>query len=63
MATGVVVGALTLGPGTPHLIRGIGHVPWQVTIAVTSGLTVLAALGAVAAGWLADRVGRTAPRR
>src|SRR5262245_63207590 len=43
VATGVVVGALTLGSGTPHLVRGLGHVPWQATIAVTSGLAVLAA--------------------
>ncbi|MET9314059.1 MFS transporter [Kribbella sp. NPDC003505] len=45
VATGVVVGGLTLGSGTPHLVRGLGHVPWQVTIAVTS---VLAGLAAVA---------------
>jgi MFS family permease len=44
VATGVVVGALTLGSGTPHLVRGLSHVSWQVTIAVTTGLAVLAAL-------------------
>lgn len=44
VATGVVVGALTLGSGTPHLVRGLGHVPWQATIAVTSALAGLAAL-------------------
>jgi predicted MFS family arabinose efflux permease len=44
VATGVVVGALTLGSGTPHLVRGLGHVPWQATISVTSGLAVLAAV-------------------
>jgi MFS family permease len=43
VATGVVVGALTVGSATPHLVRGLGHVPWQATIAVTSGLAVLAA--------------------
>jgi MFS family permease len=43
-ATGVVVGALTLGSGTPHLVRGLGDVPWQATIAVTSTLAGLAAL-------------------
>ena len=44
VATGVVVGALTLGSGTPHLVRGLGSVPWQVTIAVTSVLAVVAAV-------------------
>ncbi|WP_329474894.1 MFS transporter [Kribbella sp. NBC_01484] len=44
VATGVVVGALTLGSGTPHLVRGLGHIPWQSTIGVTSGLAVLGAV-------------------
>jgi MFS family permease len=44
VATGVVVGALTLGSGMPHLVRGIGDVPWQATIATTSLLAALAAL-------------------
>jgi predicted MFS family arabinose efflux permease len=44
VATGVVVGALTLGSGTPHLVRGLGDVPWQATIAVTSAMAVLAAV-------------------
>ena len=42
-ATGVVVGALTLGSATPHLVRGLGDVPWQDTIVVTSALALLAA--------------------
>ena len=44
VATGVVVGALTLGSATPHLVRGLGDVPWQATIAVTSVLALLAAV-------------------
>ena len=43
-ATGVVVGALTLGSGTPHLLSGLGNIPWQATIVVTSILAVLAAM-------------------
>ncbi len=43
VATGVVVGALTLGSGSPHLVRGLGNVPWQATIAMTSAMAVLAA--------------------
>ena len=44
VATGVVVGALTLGSATPHLVRGIGDVPWQATIIATSALPALAAI-------------------
>lgn len=44
VATGFVVGALTLGSGAPHLVRAVGDIPWQVTIIVTSALAVLAAL-------------------
>ncbi|HEY1969489.1 MAG TPA: MFS transporter [Pseudonocardia sp.] len=44
VATGVVVGALTLGSGTPNLVRGLGDVPWQLTIVVTSGLAMLSAI-------------------
>lgn len=44
MATGVVVGALTLGSGTPNLVRGVGDVPWQGTIIATSVLALVAAL-------------------
>jgi MFS family permease len=44
LATGVVVGALTLGSGTPHLVRGLDAISWQVTIAITSGLALLGAL-------------------
>ena len=44
VATGVVVGALTLGSGAPNLVRGLGDVPWQVTIIVTSCLAVVSAV-------------------
>lgn len=43
VAAGVVVGALTLGSATPHLVRGLGDVPWQATIITTSLLALLAA--------------------
>ena len=43
-ATAAVVGALTVGSGLPHLVRGAGDVPWQATIVTTSALAVLAAL-------------------
>jgi predicted MFS family arabinose efflux permease len=43
VATGVVVGALTLGSATPHLVRGLRDVPWPATILATSVLALLAA--------------------
>jgi predicted MFS family arabinose efflux permease len=44
LATGVVVGALTLGSGTPNLVGGLGDFPWPGTIIVTSCLALIAAL-------------------
>ena len=44
MALGALVGALTIGSAAPHLIRGLG-VDWQGVILLSSGLTVVAALG------------------
>ena len=38
VATGVAVGALTLGSATPHLVRGLGDVPWPATIPTTSAI-------------------------
>jgi MFS family permease len=38
-ALGVVVGALTLGSATPHLVNGLGGLDWQTVIAATSLLT------------------------
>lgn len=44
MATGVVVGALTLGSGMPHLVGALGSPPWQETIVATSALALVAAI-------------------
>ncbi len=52
-AMGVVVGALTLGSGSPHLLRALLEGEWQSTMIVASALT--AAGGA--AMWLAVREG------
>ncbi|MGE4032383.1 MAG: MFS transporter [Thermoleophilia bacterium] len=45
LAIGVLVGALTLGSGSPHLIAAIGDPPWQAVLLVGSALA--AAGGAV----------------
>ncbi len=44
LALGVLVGALTVGSATPHLIRGVTDLPWRQTLLVASGLALLAAV-------------------
>ena len=36
VALGILVGALTLGSATPHLVNGLGGLDWHAVIAVTS---------------------------
>ena len=43
LAIGILVGALTVGSATPHLIRGLTDLPWRHTLLVASALAVLAA--------------------
>jgi MFS family permease len=43
LAIGILIGALTVGSATPHLIRGVTDLPWRQTLLVASGLAVLAA--------------------
>ncbi len=40
VALGILVGALTLGSATPHLVNGLGGLDWHVVIGVTSLLTL-----------------------
>lgn len=47
-ALGVLVGALTVGSATPHLIKGLGF-EWR---GVVLGASALAALGTIAMRWL-----------
>ena len=53
-ALGVMVGALTLGSATPHLVNGLGGLQWQLVIVVTSLLTL-------AGGLLAEVIGSDGP--
>ena len=48
LAIGILVGALTVGSATPHLIRGLTDLPWRHTLLVASGLALLAAVLVVA---------------
>ena len=43
LAIGILVGALTIGSATPHLVRGVTDLPWRHTLLVASGLALLAA--------------------
>jgi MFS family permease len=43
LAIGILVGALTVGSATPHLVRGVTDLPWRHTLLVASGLALLAA--------------------
>jgi MFS family permease len=51
-AVGILVGASTFGYALPHLVNGLGDVPWRAVAIVTSVLTVVGA--AVAVGLLRD---------
>lgn len=44
MAIGVMIGALTLGSGSPHLIRGLLDIQWQWLIVATSITAAASAL-------------------
>ena len=41
----ILVGALTLGSASPHLFNAFGGVDWRFTIAATSAIALIAALG------------------
>jgi MFS family permease len=62
-AIGVLVGALTVGSAAPHLVEGLGSLPWRGVLAVTSGLAFAAAGLALALreGPLAQPSGRLRP--
>ena len=52
LAIGILVGALTIGSATPHLVSGLTALPWRETLLVASAL---AAAGAVVVQlWVAD---------
>lgn len=40
-AIGLLVGALTVGSAFPHLVRGLGHLPWEQVVLTSSALAVL----------------------
>jgi MFS family permease len=42
VAVGILVGALTIGTGAPHLVNGLGGLEWQTVVWVTSLLTLIA---------------------
>lgn len=44
VALGILVGAITVGSATPHLVNGLGGLDWKVVIFATSALTLLGGL-------------------
>ncbi|HET7701719.1 MAG TPA: MFS transporter [Candidatus Limnocylindria bacterium] len=44
VALGLMIGGLTLGSATPHLVNGLGGLDWRTVIVVTSLLTVAGGL-------------------
>src|SRR5215217_5401104 len=44
IALGILVGALTVGSATPHLVNGLGGLDWSVVIYATSALTIAGGL-------------------
>lgn len=53
-ALGIMVGALTIGSASPHLVNGLGGLDWRVVIIGTSMMTL-------AGGLLAELLGRDGP--
>ncbi len=53
-ALGIMVGALTLGSGAPHLVNGLGGLDWRVVIAASSIMSF-------AGGVIARYLGRDGP--
>jgi MFS family permease len=47
-ALGILVGALTLGSATPHLVNALGGLDWQTVVYATSALTLAGGLVALA---------------
>jgi hypothetical protein len=43
LAIGILVGALTVGSASPHLIRGMTDLPWRGTLLAASALTLVGA--------------------
>ena len=52
LAIGILVGALTVGSATPHLVSGLTALPWRETLLVASGSAIAGAV--VVQLWVAD---------
>ncbi len=65
LAIGLLVGALTVGSATPHLVRAAGDMPWERVVMASSLLAVLGAgivLGLVRDGPFGEGAPRFDPR-
>lgn len=62
LALGVLVGALTIGSALPHLVNGLGRLPWEGVLYTSAGIGVAAAVLAVAAVRPGPHLGGGAPQ-
>lgn len=60
---GVLIGALTLGSAFPHLINGLGPLPWRTVMGTGAALSAVAAIIALKAIVPGPHLGRTAISR
>ncbi len=63
MAIGILVGALTLGSALPHLIAGLGRLPWQAVLFTASGIGFLGAMVAITVVRPGPHLAAAAPTR
>jgi len=60
LLVGLLVGALTLGSATPHLVNAVGDVAWRPALAACSAVALLAAVG-IGFARTGPRLGRAPP--
>lgn len=60
LLVGLLVGALTLGSASPHLINALGGIDWQLAIGAAS-LAAFVAAGAILAAGLGPGMGKAPP--
>lgn len=61
-AFGILLGALTLGSALPHLVDGLGELPWRQVMAVVAVVCATGGLIALTMVKLGPHVGSVAPR-
>lgn len=63
LALGILIGALTMGSTLPHLIAGLGSLPWRGVLLTASGVGLLGGMVALAVVRPGPHVAASAPSR